>query len=175
MRTVRTVQTLRRFRYPVRALAGDYARCAAGFAFTLLPLGLLRPAAGVSWVLGGVGALFFVYFGRTIARTLTRIELDDRGIRAGAWLDAWIRWDELCLVRLHYYTTRGDRSGGWMQLELRGGKQKIITDSNIGGFAEIASAAARAAVCRGLRIDERSLTNLRALGILAGAGLEPAA
>ena len=143
---------------------------------TLGPIWLLRPAAAVGWVLGGVAALFFVYFGRTIVRNLTRIELDDRGICARAVADSRIGWDDLCLVRLNYYTTtRDNRSGGWMQLELRSDRQKIIADSHIGGFAEIASVCARAAKRQGLRLDERTLTNFKALGIDSDAGIEPAA
>lgn len=163
------------FRYPARAVAAEYARCAAGLACTLGPLWLLRPAAVLAWVLGGAAALFFVYFARTIVRNLTSVELDEKGIHAKGALDSWIPWDNLRLVRLNHYTTRGDRSGGWMQLELRGGRQTISVDSHIGGFADIVNAAVREAVRRELRIDANTLTNLRALGIAADAGLEPAA
>lgn len=164
------------YRYPARAVVADYARCIAGISCTLGPIWLLRPATTVGWVLGGVAALFFVYFGRTIVRNLTRIELDDRGIRARAGADSWIGWDDLCLVRLNYYTTtRDDRSGGWMQLELRGSRQTIVADSHLDGFAEIANLSARAAQRRGLGLDERTAANFRALGIAADADIERAA
>lgn len=167
---------MKQFRYPVHALAADYARSAAGILVTAGPLLGLQPAAAVGWVLGGAAALFFVYFGRTIVRNLTLVEIDDEGIRARAGVVTRIPWEELCLVRLNYYTMkRDDRSGGWMQLELRGRRQSFVADSRIGGFVEIANIAAREALNRGIRIDERTLANLKALGVTAVAGLEPCA
>ena len=163
------------FRDPVVAMVADYARCAAGLACTLLPLWLVQPADAIAWALWGVAALFFVYFARTIDRHLSSVELDEKAIRARGAFDSRIPWDNLCLVRLDYYTTRDGRSGGWMQLELRGRRQTIIVDSHIGGFVDVANAAVREALRRDLPIDQRTLTNLRALGIAADAGLEPAA
>lgn len=153
-------------------MAADYARSGAGLALTIGPLWLLQPAATIGWALGGAAALFFVYFARTVVRHHTCVELDEEGIRIGGALGAWIRWDELCSVRLNYYTTRNDRSGGWMQLDLRGARRSISVDSRLRGFAVIAGTAAREASQRGYPIDARTRSNLNALGIAAGAGAE---
>lgn len=154
----------RRYRYSVQALAADYARGAGGLALTAGPLALVRPAAAVAWLLGGAAALFLVYFIRAVVRHLTQIELDETGIRTGRAHGAVIRWEELHSVRLRYYTTRSDRSGGWMQLDLRGARRSISVDSSLGGFAELALTAAREAIRRGKTLDERTRNNLGALG-----------
>ena len=102
------------FRYPVRALAADYARAATGGALFLGALAWLDPALVVGWFLAAGAALFLVYFARTVCRQLTRIELDEAGIRARGPLGAAIRWGELRALRLDYYSTRRDQEGGWM-------------------------------------------------------------
>jgi hypothetical protein len=76
-----------------------------------------------------------------------------------------IAWSELDRVRLAYYSTRRDRRGGWMQLELRSGREKVRIDSRIEGFTDVVKASARAAEARGLSLDPATLANLEALGI----------
>jgi len=136
-------------------------------------LWLLRPAYVIAGLLGAAACLFFVYFVRTINRNLTRVELGEKGIRIKGAFDSWISWDNLRLVRLDYFTTRSDRSGGWMQLELCAERRSISLDSHIGGFVEITSTVVREAFRRGLQIDERTLANMSALGV-AVAVPEPA-
>ena len=152
------------FRYPWRALAADYARSAAGLAVAVLLAWVVHPAAAVSWIMGGCAALFLVYFGRTVCRHLTHIELDEAGVCARGPLGAAIRWESLCSVRLEYYSTRRDQEEGWMQLKLRGARRTICIDSDLAGFAELTrAAAARARQC-GLDVDESTRSNLSALG-----------
>jgi hypothetical protein len=156
-----------RFRYPWRALGLDYAGAVAGLAVTLGPLGLVRLAAPVAWVLTAAAVLFLVYFGRTVCRQLTHIELDEAGIRATGpavgLLSAAIRWEDLRLLRLDYYSTRADREGGWMQLKLADGQRTIRIDSDLDGFAQVAALAAREASRLGIAIDPATLNNLQAL------------
>jgi len=155
------------FRYPMRALALDYAGSAAGLACSLGLVGFVRPAAPVAWVLAAAAALFLVYFARTVCRQLTHIELDEAGIRArGPALGlpgAAIRWDELRLLRLDYYSTRADREGGWMQLKLGDAQCTIRIDSDLDGFAPVVERAAQAAAERGLALEPSTLVNLQAL------------
>jgi hypothetical protein len=157
----------RQFRYPWRALGLDYAGAVAGLAVTLGPLGLVRLAAPVAWVLTAAAALFLVYFGRTVCRQLTHIELDEAGIRvagpAVGLLSAAIRWEDLRLLRLDYYSTRADREEGWMQLKLADRQRTIRVDSDLDGFAQVADRAAREASRLGLAIDASTLNNLQAL------------
>ena len=155
------------FRYPPRSLGLDYAGSTAGLACSLGLVGFARLAAPVAWVLTAVAALFLVYFGRTVCRQLTHIELDEAGIcaagPASGLLGAAIRWDDLRLLRLDYYSTRADREGGWMQLKLGDAQRTIRIDSELDGFVRIGDRAARAAAERGLALDAATLANLQAL------------
>ena len=122
-----------------------------------------QPAAAVAWVLAAAAALFLVYFGRTVCRQLTHIEIDEAGIRASGPLGAVIRWENLRSLQLDYYSTRADREGGWMQLKLRDARRTIRIDSELEGFAAVVDRAARAAAQRGLALDAATLSNLQAL------------
>lgn len=151
------------FRYPLRAAGLDYAGAAAGLAVSLGSLAFAQPAAPVAWVMAAVAALFLVYFGRTVCRQLTHIELDETGICARGPLGAAIRWVELRSLRLDCYSTRADREGGWMQLRLGDAKRTIRIDSNLDGFAELVGRAVREAARRGLALDAATVANLKLL------------
>jgi hypothetical protein len=162
----------RSFRYPIRALCLDYAGSGVGLATSLGLIVFIRMAEPVAWVVTAVAALFLVYFGRTVCRQLTRIELDEGGIRAvgPAWVPscAAIRWEDLRSLRLDYYSTRRDpegmsMQGGWMQLKLRDARRTIRIDSDVDGFAELVRAAAHAAARRDLALDPATASNLEAM------------
>ncbi len=99
---------------------------------------------------------------------MTRIELDETGIRARGPFARAIRWDSLRSLRLDYYSTRRDADGrtmqgGWMQLKFRDGRRTIRVDSELEGFAELAAMAAAEAARRGLALDPATAQNLEAL------------
>jgi len=155
------------FRYPARVLRLDYAGSAAGLALSLGLLAFVQLAAPVAWVASAAAALFLVYFGRTVCRQLTHIELDETGIRVMGpvvgLLSAAIRWADLCLLRLDYYSTRRDGEGGWMQLRLGDARHTIRIDSDLEGFAELVGAAARVAARHDLALDPTTAANLKVL------------
>lgn len=158
----------RSFRYPVRALFLDFAGSGVGFAVSLGLIVFVRLAAPVAWAVAAAAALFLVYFGRTVCRQLTHIELDEAGIRARGPLGVAIRWEDLRSLRLDYFSTRRDPEGmsmlgGWMQLKLRDARRTIRIDSDVDGFAELVRAAARAAARRDLALDPATVSNLEAL------------
>jgi hypothetical protein len=158
-----------RYAYPTSAMLGDYARAAAGFVptvvvFSTTPLGLTAAIA-----LGGFAALFAVFGIRTLLRHGTHIEMTGITLSASGLLHTSIPWAELDRVKLAYYSTRRDRRGGWMQLELRSGWSRLRVDSRIDGFAELVKASARAAEMRGLTLDPVTLANLEALGVKLSA------
>jgi hypothetical protein len=155
------------FRYSWRALLPDYAGGGIGLALLLGPLAFAHPAAPVAWVLAAATALFLVYFGRTVCRHLTHIELDETGIRVRGPLGAALRWEELRSLRLDYYSTRSDREGGWMQLRLRDARRTIRIDSELEGFVELVRAAVLEARRRGADLDEATRANLGVLGLPA--------
>jgi hypothetical protein len=162
-----TVQVPSRFRYSPRSLLPDYAGSGAGFALSLGLIGLVPLAAPVAWVTTAAAALFLVYFGRTVCRQLTHIELDESGIRVRGPVaglpGAAIRWADLCLLRLDYYSTRRDGEGGWMQLRLGDARHTIRIDSDLEGFAELVGAAARAPPRHDLALDAATAANLKVL------------
>ena len=162
------------FHYAWPSLLPDYAGSGIGVALTLGPLALVHPAAPVAWVLAAAAALFLVYFGRTLCRQLTHIELDEDGIRvrgsAAGLLSAAIQWEDLRSLRLDYFSTRKDpegrtMDGGWMQLKLRGARHTIRIDSALEGFVRVVRAAAHEAARRGAELDHATRANLGVLGI----------
>lgn len=162
-----TAQARSRFRYSPRSLLSDYAGSGTGFALSLGLVGYVPLAAPVEWVAAAAALLFLVYFARTVRRQLTHIELDEAGIRvrgpAMGQPRAAIRWADLRLLRLDYYSTRRDGEGGWMQLRLGDARHTIRIESDLDGFAELVGAAARAAAQRNLPLDAATAENLQAL------------
>jgi len=157
----------RLYRYPARALRAGYALGASGAIGAAALLTLAQPALAVQWVLGAVGLLFLVYFARTVVRQLSRIAIDAAQIGARGPLGTTIRWDDVRAVRLNYYSTRQDRSGGWMEFVVQGPRRSIRIESTLEGFVDVVGDAVREVQRRGLEPDERTRANLRALGITA--------
>ena len=156
-----------RHRYPPAALAGDYARAGAGLALTAPPLLLLQLNAVVATLFAALAALFAVFAGRTLVRQRGTIEMDENDIRCTGPFPVTMAWEALDELRLGYYATRRDGSGGWMQLALRAGQRRLRLDSRIDGFAAIVSRAAEAARRRRLTLNTATANNLASLGIAA--------
>jgi len=152
-------------RYPLRELSGDYARAGLGLVATLGPL-LFVPASPVMmWLLGGLAALFLAFGARTALRQMTVVRVDDAGITAIGPVGATIAWKDLGRLALAYYSTRRDRTRGWMQLSLKGTGRGLRVDSTIDGFRDITAAAVRAAERNGLSLAPATVGNLAAIGI----------
>ena len=155
----------RSFRYPPTALRSAYALAIVGMAIGFGPLLFARPAALFRWGLGIMGVLFLVYFARTVVRQYTRIEVDSRGIGARGPLGVAIPWDDVRAAKLNYYSTRPDRSGGWMEFVIRGRGRSIRIESTLADFAVCVAEIVRELRARGVTIDETTRNNLRALDI----------
>lgn len=151
--------------YPAAAMVGDYLRTAAG----LVPTGVVfatEPVSAVAaTVLGSFAAVFGIFGLRTVLRHGTSLEMTDTELRAQGALRCTISWAELDRMKLNYYSTRRDRRGGWMQLELGAGGSKVRLDSRIVGFDRLVERAAVVAARRGIELNEATLANLEALGI----------
>jgi hypothetical protein len=154
--------------YPPTALIGDYGRAGLGLAFVVPPLFVISPIQLVGAACVGLAALFTAFAGRTLVRQLASIEMDERGIGAGGLRPVRLEWAALEDLSLHYYATRRDREGGWMQLVLRARGRRLRLDSRIAGFDVIAARAARAAEARRLPLSSITLANLAALGLANG-------
>jgi hypothetical protein len=161
-------------RYPPAALTTDYLRSGAGFLLTGGPLLLAKPSTPMVYILGGLAILFVLFGLRTALRQMTRIEMTDTRLSATGPLGSTIHWESLEGVKLRYFSTRRDRSEGWMQLKLTSGAGSIRLDSEISDFAAIAARAAHEAEHRGLPLSEATRANLSTLGLRYAAPLQEA-
>ncbi|MBM3572175.1 MAG: hypothetical protein FJX52_07405 [Alphaproteobacteria bacterium] len=76
-----------------------------------------------------------------------------------------LEWPLIRDLRLRYYSTRRDRTQGWMQLRLDGPGGALSFDSHLEGFDDLVRRAAAAARTAGLKLSAATLDNLGALGI----------
>lgn len=158
-------------RYPINALLADYGRAALGLAATGGPLLFVPPNPAMVIILGGMAGLFLIFGLRTGLRQLTTVEVSERGVRVTGLRSTALDWTVLKGLRIRYYSTRRDRTQGWMQLKLDGPDGTIGFDSHLDGFDELVKRAAAAARTAGLTLNEATLDNLGALGIeRAGLG-----
>ncbi|WP_225889821.1 hypothetical protein [Indioceanicola profundi] len=156
-------------RYPAAALRADWLRAGAGLALTLFPFLLAHPHPLIAVPLLAAAFLFVLFAARTGQRQLTRVEVDEEGLMLHAPLGAAIRWREMQSVDLRYYSTRRDRTGGWMHLVVKGrtpaGKpRRIGLESTLDGFEAVAEMVARAAEANGLRLSAATQENFASLG-----------
>lgn len=151
-------------RYPFRSLLPDYLRGGAGLAVALVFLALAPDATHILVIFGSLTVLFLLFTMRTVARQGTRVEMTDDAIASAGLRRAALRWREVERVRVRYYSTRRNRTGGWMNLQIRGDGGSISVDSSIEGFESIAARAARSILDNRLDADSVTLANLAALG-----------
>jgi Ca2+/Na+ antiporter len=159
-------------RYPRQTLWADYLRAAAGVLLCGAPLLLLQINRWVAYVLVAGFLLFALFLVRTAVRHQTRYVLGPDTLCADGPAGTLVEWVRLDRLKLSYYSTKRDRSGGWMQLSIGStGGRLVKVDSSLDGFHDIVERAARAAEAAGIDLSEATRTNLRAMGILV-AGQE---
>jgi hypothetical protein len=156
-------------RYPARALLGDYVRSGLGIVLTLPPALAVPAGSAAQYVLGALVVLFGTFGARTLIRQSSIVALEPTAITVSALRRTRLEWARLRSVKLNYYSTRGDRGEGWMQLTLRGtggpGGGTVRVDSSLDGFVEVARAAADAARPAGIALSETTRVNFASLGI----------
>lgn len=157
-----------RHRYPQRALAADDVKAAAGLAVSVGPLFVDDLSRTALYVFSVLAVLFGIFALRTAIRHTRVIELSGDGIRMLGVGARGFGWEELDGVQLRYYSTRRDREKGWMSLKLRGAGRRIVVESSILGFEEIARRTAEEAARRDVEIGPASRTNFEAMGIRIG-------
>jgi hypothetical protein len=152
-----------RHRYPPAALAGDYGRAIAGIALTA-PLFLVSLNPYVAALSAVLLVLFLAFAWRTLLRQFGPLAMTDDGIACRGPFAVELSWSALDELKLAYFATRRD-GGGWMQLALRAGRQRLRLDSRIEGFAAVVERATRAAIARHLTLSVTTTANLAALGV----------
>lgn len=163
------------YRYPGRALAGDYVRAGAGLAVGLGVLLSTPLSPAIVVIFGSWSALFGYFAFRTVQRTVTRVAVTDTEICDVGLRTRVMVWADLQWLKLRYFgTKRQERSrGGFMQLKLKGGGRSFIYDSGIEGFDYLAWRAAKAIRDNGLSMDPASAGNLLSLGVEADRETPP--
>lgn len=144
---------------------GDLIRSGLGCVISWGPVIFLDPLPVIFWIFFACGCLFTAFGLKTLLKAVTTVSLDDSRLQQSGPLAKSLDLSDLKSVKLRYYATRRKSGNGWMQLNLRDSRQKIVIDSALSGFEPIARLAARWALERNLDIDDTSRENFNALGI----------
>jgi hypothetical protein len=167
--------------YPIEALRGDYLRAGLGVILTLAPALGIPLASPAMYVLVPAAILFLAFGVRTWRRHRSRVVLDRRSISIFGPRRVSLDWERVRSVKLSYFSTRADRTGGWMQLTLSGNDaqregvtQALCCDSTLTGFEVVAHRAAAAIQTNGLTVSQATRANFSVLGIDVADPAEPA-
>jgi hypothetical protein len=83
-----------------------------------------------------------------------------------------VEWNRLDRMKLSYFSTKRDRTDGWMQLAVGStGGRLVKVDSSLEGFHDIVARAAEAAEATRLSLSDATKANLRSMGLVV-AGQE---
>lgn len=160
--------------YPRHSLWADYIRALGGVLLCGLPLLLLPVERWIAVALAAGLAVFALFFLRTLLRQRTRYVMSADSLAVDGPLGTVIEWARLDRMQLAYYSTKRDRSGGWMQLAIRSiGSRTVKIDSSLDCFYDIVERTAQAAQSRDLTLSHATRVNLRSMGISV-AGQEEA-
>jgi len=156
-------------RYERGVILGEYARGGLGLTVFSVPLVATPLATTMTVIFGGLAALFGVYVVRAWLRSSQAIEIDGDGIRRTGPMSVVIPWQELDAFEVRYFSTRRDRTGGWMELKIAGDGGKLAVESSIDDFETVARHCMLVARRNGLELSQTTQDNLRALGLLGPA------
>jgi hypothetical protein len=153
-------------RYPRSTLWADYIRAVAGVVLCGGPLVALSVNRWMGLLLGAGLLLFLLFLARTALRQRTRYVLADDTLCADGPAGTLVEWRLLDRFKLNYYSTKRDRTEGWMQLSVgSAGGRTIKIDSALEGFYDIVERAAAAAKANGIELSAATKANLKSMGI----------
>lgn len=161
------------YRYSSATLKGDLVRAGIGFVLCATPIALVSLEAWMMLLLAVLTGLFALFGARTWLRRRALVAVDDSGVTATGLTSAHIPWSDLHRFKLSYFSTRRDRSNGWMQLNLRGPSGRLAIDSNLEGFEDVCGRAFRAAIDNDVELSSASLRNLAELGLVSDRAPAP--
>ncbi len=164
--------------YPASRLWPDYLRSGLGLLACLGLLLFAAPQSVIFALLTGL-SLLFVWLGAiTLWRQQIEIELDPSGIASH---NRWgferrrtvMPWSDITGIGLRFYSTRRDRSEGWLQLTIEGHRAeghraRLRVDSNLSGFPHLVQQALAAADRNGIAVSASTRAN--ATRLLTDAG-----
>jgi hypothetical protein len=162
-------------RYPRETLWADYVRAGIGALLCGLPLLLVEVNQWLAVILAAGFLLFGAFFVRTALRQRTHYLLGPDTLCADGPAGTLVEWGRLDRMKLSYFSTKRDRTSGWMQLVVGStGARTVKVDSSLDGFYDIVERAARAAESRGLELSRTTRANLRSMGITVAGQEEKA-
>jgi hypothetical protein len=149
--------------YRPAGLIADYLRAGLGLALCAAPL--LLPALPLAVRLGLLvpACLCLALLVQTWRRQRTKIWLSAEGVALVAGRRCWLPWRHLDRLRLRGFNFGRGTQGGWLELELRGRRQRLVVTSGLERFEAVLAAAVAAAGARGLALEPITLANLAAL------------
>ena len=156
-----------RLYYPFARLWPDHLRAGLGLVFCLALMLFNAPASVMFFILGGVSLLLACFGLATLWRQQTDILLDAAGVqrisRWGLAKPRGVAWGAMRGLKLRYFSTRRDGSGGWMTMTIRGDGGMVRADSDLEGFEQLALQALAQAEQAGLVLDAVTESNARLL------------
>jgi hypothetical protein len=148
--------------YHSRAVVADVLRAGSGLTLTLAPLVFLAPSWPVAAGLIALAGLFGVFLYQTLWRRSSRVRLGRERI---ALVDSDVHelaWHDLDGLRLRWFGPR--RPGaGWLDLELRGGHERIAITSALEGFELVLERSLAAATRNGIVLEPFTQANVDAV------------
>lgn len=154
-------------RYPQQTLVADYMRATTGVVLCGAPLLLLDINRWLAALLLAGFVLFALFLIRTALRHRTRYVFGPDTLCADGPAGTLVEWNRLDRLKLSYFSTKRDRSDGWMQLSVGStGGRLIKVDSALEGFHDIVERAAQAAEVTGAPLSDATRANLKSMGIV---------
>jgi hypothetical protein len=153
-------------RYPRQTIWADYLRAAAGALLCGLPLMMVSVNRWIGFFLAAGFILFALFFVRTALRQVTRYVLGPDTLAADGPAGGLVEWARLDRLKLSYYSTKRDRTDGWMQLSVGStGGRTVKIDSSLDSFYDVVERAAQAAEAQDLELSRATRVNLHSMGI----------
>lgn len=161
-----------RLYYPLSRLWPDYLRAGFGLVICLGLVLFAAPQSVIFALLVGLSLLFAWLGAATVWRQQIEIELDASGVvrrsllagrlglgRWGLGRTVALPWPAIKAVALRYYSTRRDRSEGWLQLTIEAEGGTLRVDSTLIGFPSLVERTFAAAERNGVIVSETSRLN----------------
>jgi hypothetical protein len=156
--------------YPPGTAVADGARALTGAGLAAVALAVPGATAATLLIAAPIAVLFAAWGIIILGRHLSTVQIDHHGITVLKLWPRTIAWHDLEGYRLRYYSTRRDRSRGWLELTVSSCRLRISIDSRIAGFETVLHAVVRAARAHGVGADAATLANLQACGFSGSAG-----
>lgn len=162
------------YRFERGPLRRDYIRAGIGLFLSIGGFLLADWGSIGQYVFGPIALVFLAFLIHTAIRHGTYYDLTVDGIRRSNELGPIKRttklaWRDLRRVSLRYFSTRRDRSSGWLQLTLAGSGARFSLDSTLEGFDAVISATATAIREHQISVKATTAGNFAALGQDLGA------